>query len=156
MKIKLKNEYRSEVKKMKIYVKRSGDDWTLTDKVTGEVASIKHLIECIRIGEKPYLEKVEVSEGSFMWEEAENKYVQENKTEPIFDYTKKDNTIAGIINILGIIVILIGSLLGLLSIPHNGFLFVITYIFFSIVSGMLLIGFAQVINLLHRIEQKIK
>ena len=44
---------------MKLYIMRDKDDWSITDKITKESASIRHLEESIKAGETPILGKVE-------------------------------------------------------------------------------------------------
>jgi hypothetical protein len=61
---------------MKLYIKRKLLYWTLTDKITGEEASIKHLNELIDSGNKPFsLDTLEVIEGKFKWDISESKYM---------------------------------------------------------------------------------
>ncbi|TJY42684.1 hypothetical protein E5161_07485 [Cohnella pontilimi] len=134
---------------MKIYVKREKNDWSLTEQVTKELASIKHLRESVRVGELPFLGKVEVSEGSFEWDGKENYISQDPPRNEI-----KKNTVGEIINIIGWLTIIGGVISGLIQIPDKEN--VLAYMFSGIITGCLFIGFSEVIQLLTRIDSKLK
>ncbi len=68
--------------------------------------------------------------------------------------TISNNTIAQIIKSIGIIVIIIGSIIGLALMIKLYFLSGLLTIISVIIIGFLFIGFGEMINLLHQINEK--
>ncbi|MFD0676031.1 MULTISPECIES: hypothetical protein [unclassified Paenibacillus] len=136
---------------IKIYIHRNRGKWELTDKITSELASVRHLEESIRNGEKPFLHEVRVEEGSYKWNPTEHQYelqIHSRSIEP----TNGKNMVAQMINLLGFVVIIFGFIAGFLRLP-NGIL-AVTFIFSGIVTGLLIVGFSEVIYLLDKINKK--
>ncbi|MCR8636597.1 hypothetical protein [Paenibacillus radicis (ex Xue et al. 2023)] len=66
--------------------------------------------------------------------------------------TNGKNMVAQMINLLGFVVIIFGFIAGFLRLP-NGIL-AVTFIFSGIVTGLLIVGFSEVIHLLDKINKK--
>lgn len=64
-----------------------------------------------------------------------------------------ENKVAKALFIVGLLTIFIGSVVGimLMTTNSNGIMFLIS----AVVSGMFVLGFAEVINLLHQINKKL-
>ena len=68
---------------------------------------------------------------------------------------KSENPIASALHVIGIVILVIGALAGLIYIAES---FVITAVVWgsTFISGMMFLGFAEIIKLLHSINNKIK
>ncbi|MCD8503441.1 MAG: hypothetical protein LRY71_19550 [Bacillaceae bacterium] len=64
-----------------------------------------------------------------------------------------ENFVAKLLFIVGVLTIIVGTIVGvlLMTTNANGIMFLIS----AVVSGMFVIGFAEVINLLHQINKKL-
>lgn len=72
------------------------------------------------------------------------------------EVTIYDNLISNIITITGWVVIVVGLIIGLIVASDEGFLVGFPIFGSSIVSGIMLLGLAEVIKLLDILNQKIK
>jgi hypothetical protein len=141
---------------LKLYVVREKDDWSLTDKVTKEIASVRHLEELIRKGERPYSGTITVEEGTFSWSENEKRYIYANvatKTSAAADIPVTTNGVALTLSIIGYITGVAGLILGI-SLGGDTST-TIGIIISGIVTGALFVGFAEVISLLDKIHRKL-
>ncbi|MCM1565128.1 MAG: hypothetical protein FNP40_10845 [Dehalobacter sp. 4CP] len=71
------------------------------------------------------------------------------------DYVNPSNTIATIIKVLGWITIIFGIIIGILMTGSNTGI-ALPYIIGCIITGIFMFGFSEIINLLHKINIKLK
>ncbi|WP_438446376.1 hypothetical protein [Gorillibacterium sp. sgz5001074] len=136
----------------KLYIARDKDEWSVTDKMTRERASIKHLEELVRTGEKPFIQSVDVEEGSYKWNAEQQKYIRIENGAKANEVSEKNNVVAQIINMFGYISIVISLLVGFFG--SDNITLSIIYIVSGLFSGFMLIGFGEIIRLLDVIAKK--
>lgn len=79
-----------------------------------------------------------------------------------FDYNSSDNTIGKLIKICGFAIIVLGTILSFIMAGGSGYKYEFSLIRFfapeliSIISGLLFIGFSEIIQLLEEINSKLK
>lgn len=79
-----------------------------------------------------------------------------------YNYQSFDNTVAKIIKICGIVIIILGTILSFIVAGGNGRKYEFSLLLFitpetiSIISGLLFIGFSEIIQLLEDIKNKLK
>jgi uncharacterized membrane protein YkgB len=98
------------------------------------------------------LHEVRVKEGSYKWNPDEHQYEFQIDSKAN-GWKNSKNIVAQMISLLGAVVIILGILAGL-SNDSNGVL-AATYVASGIVTGLLIIGFAEVIHLLDKIYKKL-
>lgn len=77
----------------------------------------------------------------------------------VVDSSSEGNTIGSIIHVLGILVIFVGVVVGLvqgITSSEYTLLFTLYWWISSLIAGMMLIGFAEIIKLLDQINKKMK
>ncbi|MCM3274284.1 hypothetical protein [Paenibacillus elgii] len=109
----------------------------------------------MRSGETPYLNEIEVDEGLFKWSPEQNKYISVVKREQKEENNSRvRNSVAQIIQTIGYIMIFAGLVLGIISCFSANIVTGITFIASGVFSGMILIGFSEIIHLLDVISKK--
>ncbi len=89
----------------------------------------------------------------------ESSLPKENKQ---LNYSSYDNTVAKLIKICGFAIIILGTILSFIIAGGNGYKYEFSFMRFltpeliSIISGLLFIGFSEVIQLLEDIKNKLK
>lgn len=148
----------------KVYVIYENDDWRLTTEegISKQLASVKHLNEYARNGETAISGDLEVEEGIYVWDLSLKKYIIKVKPVNANTHIKQsaENTVSNIMKVIGYIIIGLG-IIGGFALGYNDsygldFNVVVPVWASSFVSGMLFVGFAEVIGILHRIEKKLK
>lgn len=145
---------RQRMEARKVYVNREDENWTLSYDVPkkGELASIRHLEADVRDGSSPFLTWVLVEEGIYYWDDDTKQYISSEKPRNE-DAGRSANTVASIMLMIGIFIMITGTLVSFVEGDGDG-LRVIVYIVFSFIGGMLFVGFAEIIKLLHAIANK--
>lgn len=72
------------------------------------------------------------------------------------DYVSKSNKISSIFRVLGYIIIFLAVILGLISIFTSGYYFGLIFFISGAISGLFMLGFSEIISLLHQINIKMK
>ena len=89
----------------------------------------------------------------------ESSLSKENKQ---LNYSSYDNTVAKLIKICGFAIIILGTILSFIIAGGNGYKYEFSFMrfltpeLFSIISGLLFIGFSEIIQLLEDIKNKLK
>lgn len=89
----------------------------------------------------------------------ESSLPKENKQ---LNYNSYDNTVAKLIKICGFTIIMLGTILSFIIAGGNGYKYEFSFMRFlipelvSVISGLLFIGFSEVIQLLEDIKNKLK
>jgi hypothetical protein len=137
----------------KVFVIKDGDDWSLTTEEghSDQLASIEQIKAELERGEKPFTDTIVVEEGVFFYDSKDKKYV--TLTQKWKGQKLDSSSVANILTIIGAVIMIFGFIFGLFHSNGLGILFVWGSAF---ASGMLFVGLGEVINVLLRIEKKIK
>lgn len=84
------------------------------------------------------------------------------KADKQINYISSDNTVAKLIKICGIAIIIIGTILSFIIAGGDGYKYKFSFIRFltpeliSVISGLLFVGFSEIIQLLEDIKDRLK